>query len=708
MQPDSKVYYKTTLSDPRKYVVFLSLFVLIFLAITAFFTQKGVRKALNRKLEHDLTTILNAEMAALDLWKKNEEMNVEMWAQTPQVEKAIEQLIEITHSEKNFQSSIIESKAIKDLRATLQPISIDYDYLSYLVVDKEGRIIATQGDDTIIGQQVSPQCMAMSFQVLRGDTLFLMPTRMDFFFENMEGFSNKPFIVIASPVRGKDDKVIAALVSRIDPEEDFSRILSMAQTGETGHIYLFDKQGNIISSIRFEDQLRELELIPDTPDESAILNVQVRDPGVNLLTGKRPDLPIGARPFTKMAASALSGESGMDLDGYRDFRGVKVIGAWRWIPKVNIGIAVEIEFYESFKLLIPLVRAFVALFVILVIVCAVVVLSTYNIQLLKRRIKEVQRLGKYTLLEKIGEGGIGVVYKARHAMLQRPIAIKTLKPDTVSLETITRFEREVQLTSLLTHPNTIEIYDFGRTNSGVFYYVMEYLPGINLGELISIDTKICAARVVNILKQICRSLEEAHSIGLVHRDIKPLNIILCQRGKEYDFIKVLDFGLIKDLGMKGNSFHTATNVIQGTPQYIAPELLSNPRNIDSRSDIYSLGVVAFNLLTGQDLYDISSPAELFDKVLNLKPQAPSERGATDIPPALDELVLKCIAKNPAERPQNITEIIEILEQIQCTVPWTQKQAREWWSINLNKINSKLNKQLVDDTTLDATFLNVEK
>ena len=706
-----KSYYSSIFANPRKYLFLLSSFLVLLLAVAGIWTQYEVRDSLNKKITHELTTIIKAELAAIDLWVKNEKILVQMWTQVPQVYENINRLVEIAGDRKDIKTSLLNSVYLSELRRTLEPISVDHDNISFLVVDRFGNIIATEENNDVIGELVSPESMAMSFRVLKGETVFLLPQKVDFFIS--QSIPSKPFITVASPVKDIDENIIAALVFRLDPEKDFSRILSLAQTGETGHIYLFNENGFMISACRFDDQLKKMGLIPDDPNESAILNVQLRDPGVNLLKRPQPDLNPASLPFTKMAASAISGNNGIDLKGYNDFRGVKVVGAWKWIKKYKIGIAVEADFYESFKPLLPIIRMFVGLFVVLILVSGLMILSTYNIQILKKRIKEVQRLGKYTLVEKIGEGGIGVVYKAEHAILRRPTAIKMLKPDSISPESVMRFEREVQLTSKLTHPNTVEIYDFGRNEKGIFYYVMEYLPGINLAEFIDIEGPVSVERVVYILMQICRSLDEAHSIGLVHRDIKPLNIILCQRGNEFDFVKVLDFGLIKNVLTKDSINLTAPDVIQGTPLYIAPEILSNPKNVDARADIYSLGVVAYNLLTGTNIYDITSPAELFDKALNIAPEPPSKRIKSKIPDNLDDLVLRCLAKDPSQRPQTVTDIIEELESINLDKPWSQKRARQWWATNKNRIMEKSSfvageDNITDDTVIAEEFVKKQK
>ncbi|HEY6562185.1 MAG TPA: serine/threonine-protein kinase [Polyangiaceae bacterium] len=299
---------------------------------------------------------------------------------------------------------------------------------------------------------------------------------------------------------------------------------------------------------------------------------------------------------------------------------------------------------------------------------------------LRREVREARQLGQYTLVEKLGEGGMGAVYKAHHALLRRPTAIKLLPPEKAGQENLSRFEREVQLTSQLTHPNTIAIYDYGRTPDGVFYYAMEYLDGLDLQLLVDHDGPQDPSRAVHILKQVAGALTEAHAIGLVHRDIKPANIILCERGALSDVAKVVDFGLVKniDAGMEGASLGvTGETRIMGTPLYLSPEAIRNAPTVDARSDLYALGAVGYFLLTGTSVFQAKTVVEICSHHLHSEPVPPAERLGRELPSDLQRLLLRCLKKDPAERPQSAAELAAALRSL--SVPeWTQEQAREWW------------------------------
>jgi serine/threonine-protein kinase len=311
----------------------------------------------------------------------------------------------------------------------------------------------------------------------------------------------------------------------------------------------------------------------------------------------------------------------------------------------------------------------------LAVTVALSTLASRIIYGLSQRVRAATELGQYTLEEKIGEGGMGAVYRARHALLRRPTAVKLLPPELAGERAIERFEREVQLTSALTHPNTIAIYDYGRSPDGVFYYAMEYLEGITLEDLVVHDGPQPAARVVHLIKQLCGALAEAHSVHLIHRDVKPANIVLCVRGGVADYVKVLDFGLVKEIATSSPRLSAAQTVV-GTPAYLAPEALTRPDEVDARVDLYAVGGVAYELLTGKHVFEGATMLEVCAKILHEAPVPPSQRGGNPVPAALEALVLACLSKDPNARPQSAAEIADALSQ--QGDHWTAKDATRWW------------------------------
>ena len=295
---------------------------------------------------------------------------------------------------------------------------------------------------------------------------------------------------------------------------------------------------------------------------------------------------------------------------------------------------------------------------------------------LRQEVRDVQRLGQYTLERKLGEGGMGVVFQATHGMLKRPTAIKLLSAERVTLDAQARFRREVQLTAKLTHPNTVRIHDHGKTPDGVFYCAMELLEGATVREIVEAVGPQPAARVVHILRDAARALNEAHSIGLIHRDVKPGNIMLAHQGGEFDVTKVLDFGLVKATGADP-LVRTDSNVVMGTPQYLSPEGIQTPAKVCPQSDLYALGAVGYYLLAGRHVFNGRTIMEVFLQHLQSTPTPLTAVCEEPIPAELEAIVMACLEKRPENRPSSGRSMTEALERVPIA-RWTLDDAEAWW------------------------------
>ena len=272
--------------------------------------------------------------------------------------------------------------------------------------------------------------------------------------------------------------------------------------------------------------------------------------------------------------------------------------------------------------------------------------------------RRLGRLGPYELVEKIGEGGMGVVYKATRRRGGRPFALKLLLPSRSSTRDIERFEREARVTTMLRHPNTIAVYDSGRTREGAPYYVMEYLEGLDLQSLVALEGPQPPRRVARLLAQLAGALSEVHALGLLHGDVKPANVVLCGRGSDEERAKILDFGLAREVG--GDETPSAEPEIAGTPLYLSPEALIAPERVDGRSDLYALGAIGYFLLTGAPPFTGGSVLDVFVKHLHATPETPSRRRRQPVPRELERIVLRCLAKSPAERPKSAAALRDSL------------------------------------------------
>jgi serine/threonine protein kinase len=635
-------------------------------AATGLWTYLVVAGEMRVRLRAALQTAVAADATAVDLWIDGQADVAEIMARDPRVGDAVVAQLALARRTAGDPSALRASPALAALRSVLGPVVTRDGEAGFFVLDPGGLIVARIVDGRI-GERVVPTVAEAAGRALAGGRSFLPPT-------TKQRFGSEPMSFVFVPVKDGSGAPIAALALRLPPAR-LAEATRAAPLGETGDVYGVDAEGRMVSSSRFAEEVAALGLLPEGARSTAAA-LEVRDPGTRLVAGQEPRTPRKTWPLTWAAAEVTAGRSGVNVEGYRDYRGAPVVGAWRWLPQWGIGVVTEIGRDEAFSTLRVVRRAFGGLAVGLLLTAAAIALSSRRIYRLQKDVSRAQRLGQYTLEEKIGEGGMGAVYRARHAFLRRPTAVKLVRPALATPALLARFEREVQLTSQLTHPNTIAIYDYGRTEEGVFYYAMEYLPGIPLDVVIREDGAQDAARCVHLLRQVCASLAEAHRAGLVHRDVKPANVMLCERGGLYDVVKVLDFGLVKDVAADDSGV-TATSHVIGTPQYISPEAVQSAALVDARSDVYAVGGVAYALLTGAPVFAGKSGVEVIGHHLHSDPVRPSERLGRPVDAYLEEVVLACLAKHPAERPADAGVLLRRLEAWPGEA-WTQDRAREWW------------------------------
>lgn len=308
------------------------------------------------------------------------------------------------------------------------------------------------------------------------------------------------------------------------------------------------------------------------------------------------------------------------------------------------------------------------------------------------QIKRAREIGQYRLIESLGEGGMGQVWRARHRMLARPAAIKLIRPEALGADQATRdmvlrrFEREARATARLRSMHTISIYDFGITEQGSFYYVMELLDGMDLNTLVRRFGPIPAGRTIHLLRQACHSLMDAHDNGMIHRDIKPANIYVCRLGPDHDFVKVLDFGLVKSdrTGSSDATELTREGITVGTPGYMPPEMAMGATKIDGRADLYALGCVGYWLLTGQPVFEADTPLATVLHHVKTEPVPPSQRTEIEMPADLEKTILSCLSKDPADRPPSARDLDGLLAGCETSDTWTTTQAEQWWTLHMPK------------------------
>ena len=664
----------------RKQIWVWPIAAVVILSVLGFFVRRAIESTIKDNVRSGLTAIVQMESEMLLKWFEVQESTAEALANDAHVRELIYGLIR-TDQPESSEDLISNADLQRQIEKELGPTLEAHDYIGYLLVDKSKQVVASS-HRSLVGQQDVPEYDSFLTRVLGGETIVSNPFPSVVMLKSRDGKtrSGVPTMYACAPVRDESFQVIGALAVQIQPEREFTEILQLGRVGASGETYAFDADGMMVSNSRFDDDLILLGLLADQPGSRSMLQLPVRDPGADMTIGFRPGVRRSELPLTKMAETAINGGEGVDVEGYRDYRGVMVIGAWVWMPSHELGVTTEVDVAQAFRPLVILQRAFLTVFTLLVVSAIAIFVFTIIVARLQFQAREAaieaQQLGQYTLDQKLGEGAMGVVYKGHHSMLRRPTAIKLLSADKVNDASIARFEHEVQITCQLTHSNTIAIFDYGRTPEGVFYYAMEYLDGVDLQQLVDKYGPQTESRVIHILTQMCGSLFEAHSNGLVHRDIKPANVMLNRRGCEPDVIKVLDFGLVKavDQSAKG----PRENAMAGTPLYMSPESIQAPMTVDASTDIYAVGAVGYFLLTGQPVFEAKGMSELCQKHLEEVPLPPSARKGVKVSGQLEDVIMSCLEKSRAKRPQTARDVALSISKCEVAGTWTVEDGDRWW------------------------------
>jgi hypothetical protein len=649
----------------RLYLLPLAFAVL--LAVVGRWAYVAVERASADQVRAKLETIVASSVAAIDLWTRDQRAIAEDLAADPRLEEPVLALRDRWRESDGGRAALQDAPEQARIEAALGDAIARHRFLAWRIWSP-GLICLASSEREAIGRP-SALDPALIHRAMDGEELITPPLEF-------EASGQAPLGVMAmlTPIHDATGEVISVLGIGIDAATSFAALLAVASPGETGETYAFSPDGRLLSRSRFEEQLREIGLLPADPSVSSFRRISIRDPGGDLTSGFDEAPPVLARPLTQMAASALEGLSGANVEGYRDYRGVLVAGAWAWLPELQLGLATEIDVEEAYGGLAELRLRFISMSGLLVLAAAGLFGYSALIGRMRGSVERARQLGRYRIERVIGRGGMGTVYLASHALLRRPTAIKLLRKEHSSSEAVARFEREVQVTASLTHPNTIAIYDYGRTFDGTFYYAMEYVEGVTLRACVDEEGPMPPARAVHVLLQICGSIGEAHAQGLIHRDLKPSNVMLCERGRVLDFVKVLDFGLVRPQTQTPDLALTSTSSLTGTPLYMPPEAIEAPDTLDARGDIYQIGAIGYFLLSGHHVFRGDNLVEVLDQHLHAEPKP---LGA-DIPDVLRGWILRCLAKAPGDRPDSVDELAAALETLAAETPWSRDRAAAWW------------------------------
>ena len=664
--------------DPwRTLLIGLPLLSLAWLFTT--WITNDLRSSLDRIVATQLNHLVEDQRDKFHIWEAEKLRQASAWADSPKVTQAILELVKIAEQHRPDAPELAENLKLAPHADVLQAAleQLVGRPIKFAVWDRRLLTLADwnqKHQPNILAEGATADGAAMLTPVMNGQKMMFLPKLGKRVTQAYVMETRAPVVAIFLPVQDAMGSVVAALMVRdYGLEEEFAALCELPSQFATMDCYMLSREGVMLTTSKPAEDLKR----GGTPAGQALdefNQIFVRDPGADLRqhAGAQLGDPKTWQP-TLLASQIAAGNDGFSVREYRNYLGIPVVGAWRWNKDYEVGLALEQDFLMAYA---PFLRVQNSLSWLLgscgFALVAAALFSAW-LQHRQRSAKSLREVGPYRIRELLGEGGMGRVYLAEHVLMRRPTAIKVLRSDPNDPSTLTRFEREVQLACQLTHPNTISIYDFGRTTSGIFYYSMEYIQGAHLGQLLEYAGPIPAGRCIHILRQLCRALREAHQEGLVHRDIKPQNVMIGNRGGEADFIKLLDYGLVKAFAPGVDESALQTKVVVGTPRFMAPERMASPWLADPRVDIYSVGALAYFLLTGQlpPLYSgvretgvDALPGETVELPANVT--------------QFGQLLSNCMATNPALRPARISTVLQQLDDLSVAHPWRPGDAASWW------------------------------
>ena len=674
-----------------RYALIPLLFALT-VAIAGLWAVRTVDETTRHGLWRQLEVTLNGGEQAVRLYLEGQRAAALTAAADARVVALVEALLARRAAAGDTAEDVRDALAIAPEQEALQQQLIEvltrHQLEGFALTAFDGTVLAADNEASI-GTHSALRAEPFMRRAFDGYVALSLPQRVSIHGLNAEDALAHPehVFIAEAPVKDSQGKIRATLGLRSLPRVVFSDVLGMLAFGDSGETFVFNSDAVMLSASRFAHALADVPIAGQVVG-GARVDIQLADPGSDLLEADA-NVPSASTewPLTLLARSATRGHTDAQLEGYRSYHGGEVVGSWRWLADLGFGIASEVAVREAYDLRSGLHTVLWVLGGLLLFGALVGFVYSVVVRRLRGRVDRVEKLGQYHLKRKIGEGGMGAVYLAEHALLRRPTAVKMIRAAAASDEAIARFEREVQLTAQLTNPHTIAIFDYGRTESGVFFYAMEYIDGIDLELLVRRYGPQCPERVAYLLLGVVSSLREAHRVGFVHRDIKPSNIMLSDAGGEGDRVKVLDFGLVKqvvdDSAITQDAKLTGEFAITGTPHFLAPEAIRGGRHADFRSDHYAVGAVAYWLLTGHTLFP-------YDETLAVIAAQCTETPPTcrahdvEVPEGLEAIMLRCLRKDPDERFQSTEELYEALDAFERTQPerWTWARAEAWWQTKL--------------------------
>lgn len=653
--------------------------------VIGWWTCRRVESTLQHSVRQELNSLADGLALASDQYLRGQVQLVESWSRQPAIRDAVAELVEMarrasdpavvpdaSHSGPD-QSGPDQSDQIQ---AQLRSLS-GSDEVTFVVWNDSFRVIASGRPDAAdVGSVVHPSGASDLARVMAGATVLFGPERLTGTANGFLPETDGPVMVIIVPIRDRRGDLIAAmLVGGIGIYDQFRQTFSEIAEDGRWDAYAVGLDATMVTASPHATALALTDQL-NIPAAEIACRLRVADPGPGGEGGMTAPTQRSTFPLTKSVASVTLGDSGVLTTPYRNYAGQDVVGAWRWIEPWNLGIIVEQQADSAFAVANIVWLGFVVLAGLLTLTALTV--AAWLARVATAEHAAVHPLSRYELISELGSGGMGVVYRVRHRHLGRDTALKLLHGDRQTKEDRLRFDREARLAASLRSPHAVTIYDYGHSDDGESFCVMELLQGLTLQEVVARSGPQPVGRVLYILSQICEALSEAHVLNLLHRDIKPQNIMLSCDGAVGDWAVVFDFGLAKPLQPAANVYQTSASVWSGTPMYMAPERFRAPSQMDPRSDIYSLGCVAYFLLSGRPPFVESHPESLFAQIISEQPISIGIHRGEEIAPEVHELVFTCMAKAAGDRFGSVAALAQRIDRLRGTYPWTVEQARQWW------------------------------
>ncbi|QEF99376.1 Serine/threonine-protein kinase PknB [Stieleria maiorica] len=655
-------------------------------ALAGWWTVTQVQTHVRQSAATELATVADAVRTSVNQFLVDQARLAQSWARQDQLRAAVVSLVQTSRQEDSA-GALRDSPAAITIRQQLIAQSQQPD-IKYVVWDRTGRVIASWlPDGADVGGNVAPDGAADLARAMRGETVLFGPKILTADDNGFRPEMQSPVMAEILPIHDDGGRVVATMLIRgFGMYEALDQIFREASGTAGLDVYAVNSAGVMVTnSPRAQTWLVDDGDGDGREDDGRVsCRLRVSDPDTSAASATKLNLHLRrSQPLTYAVAGVASGQSGSQLDPYRNYAGIEVVGTWRWLNQWNLGIVAERTARSAFATARTVQWGFIVLACMLTL--TVLIAASRIAKRTAIAQAAVHPLSRYELVAELGSGGMGVVYRAKHGQLGRDTALKVLRGDRDNLEDRLRFDREAKLAASLSNPHTVTIYDYGRGDEGEAYCVMEFLKGITLYDVVARSGFLPYGRALFILRQVCDSLGEAHKLGLVHRDIKPQNIMLSLDASVGDWAVVFDFGLAKPLQPDADSYQTAETIWAGTPMYMAPERYREPNNIDPRSDIYSVGCIAYFLLSGRPPFIECDPESLFALVLTEQPISISVHRDQDVPEEIVAVVKRCMAKSVDDRFATVDELAAELDRLIADYPWSVEEARSWWRIHGSEV-----------------------